>query len=38
MWEQTILMIEMNLLNVQILWMIFMRTFMITTQTKTERF
>ena len=38
MWEQTILMIEMNLLNVQILWMIFMRTFMITTQTKKERF
>ena len=37
MLEQTILMIQMHLLSVQIQWMTFMRILMITIQTDKEK-
>ena len=38
MLEQTILIIQMHLLSVQILWIMFMRILTITTQAEKEKF
>ena len=38
MLEQTVLMIQMHLLSVQLRWMTFMRILMITIQAEKEKF